>query len=74
MKVPISIDDETFNITDDTTVADLKRRVGCNDDYALVYRDDQTVLVLDDDAIVADHVEPQTTLEVHPLSDNYVFR
>lgn len=74
MMLTVSIEDEAYRITDTTTAEEVKRSAGLNDDKALAYREDRALRVLDNDDIVAAHVEPQSTLEVYPLSDIYVFR
>lgn len=74
MILTVSIEDEAYRITDATTAGEVKQRAGLDDDKALAYREDRALQALDDDDIVAAHVEPQSTLEVFPLSDTYVFR
>jgi len=69
----VTVEGEQIPITEETTAAELKDDAGLDEDHLLTYRTDDGLESINDDDVVADHVDDGATLQGQPLADSYVF-
>jgi hypothetical protein len=73
MGMSVTVEGEQIPITEETTAAELKNDVDLDEDHLLTYRTDDGLESLNDDDVVANHVDDGTALQGQPLADSYVF-
>lgn len=73
MTMVVNVENQEIPIEEDTTAADLKAEAGLSDDAVLTYRGEAGFESLNDEDVVADHVDNDTQLMAQPLADDNVF-
>lgn len=69
----VTVDGQEIPIEEDTTAAELKEQASLDENAVLTYRGEDGFESLNDDDIVAEHVDSDTQLTPQPLADDNVF-
>ncbi|RKD86229.1 hypothetical protein [Halopiger aswanensis] len=69
----VQLEGQEIPIESDMTAAELKNEANVDDDAVLTYRDEDGIESLNDDDVVAEHVDDGQEIQAQPLADDGVF-
>ena len=73
MGMTITHNGEEYPITSDTTAAELKEEIGLDDDHRLSFRGDNGAETLNEDDVIADHVDEGQEISTIPVNGGRMF-
>jgi hypothetical protein len=73
MGMTITYDDEEYPITNDTTTAELKEELGLDEDHRLSFRGESGTETLNNDDVIADHVDDGQAISTVPVNGGRMF-
>ncbi|MDB2287083.1 hypothetical protein SAMN06266787_11616 [Halorubrum ezzemoulense] len=69
----VTVENQEIPIEDDTTAAELKEQAELDENAVLTYRGEDGFESLNDDDVVAEHVDEGEQLNPQPLAEDNVF-
>ena len=73
MGLVITYDGEEYPITSDATANDLKEELGLSEDHRLSFRGENGTETLNDDDVLADHIDDGQEISAVPINGGRMF-